>query len=158
MQLTTHISLTEATKSNTAERLGIDNFPNSYILSKMQETATQLFEPLRIFVGEPIYISSFYRSPELNKAIGGSSRSQHCKGEAIDIDDVYSNRYTNADYFNYIKENLPFDQLIWEFGDDENPSWVHMSYTEDLKKRRGRILKAIKEKGKTIYKDITSDC
>jgi len=156
MQLTTHISLTEATKSNTAERLGIDNFPNSYILSKMQETATQLFEPLRIFVGEPIYISSFYRSPELNKVIGGSSRSQHCKGEAIDIDDVYSNRYTNADYFNYIKENLPFDQLIWEFGDDENPSWVHMSYTEDLKERRGRILRAIKEKGKTIYKDITN--
>ena len=156
MQLTNHISLTEATKSNTAERLGIDNFPNSYILSKMQETATQLFEPLRIFVGEPIYISSFYRSPELNKVIGGSSRSQHCKGEAIDIDDVYSNRYTNADYFNYIKENLPFDQLIWEFGDDENPSWVHMSYTEDLKERRGRILRAIKEKGKTIYKDITN--
>lgn len=156
MQLTTHISLTEATKSNTAERLGIDNFPNSYILSKMQETATQLFEPLRIFAGEPIYISSFYRSPELNKVIGGSSRSQHCKGEAIDIDDVYSNRYTNADYFNYIKENLPFDQLIWEFGDDESPSWVHMSYTEDLKERRGRILRAIKEKGKTIYKDITN--
>ena len=156
MQLTTHISLTEATKSNTAERLGIDNFPNSYILSKMQETATQLFEPLRIFVGEPIYISSFYRSLELNKVIGGSSRSQHCKGEAIDIDDVYSNRYTNADYFNYIKENLPFDQLIWEFGDDESPSWVHMSYTEDLKERRGRILRAIKEKGKTIYKDITN--
>ena len=156
MQLTTHISLTEATKSNTAERLGIDNFPNSYILSKMQETATQLFEPLRIFVGEPIYISSFYRSPELNKVIGGSSRSQHCKGEAIDIDDVYSNRYTNADYFNYIKENLPFDQLIWEFGDDDSPSWVHMSYTEDLKERRGRILRAIKEKGKTIYKDITN--
>jgi len=156
MQLTTHISLTEATKSNTAERLGIDNFPNSYILSKMQETATQLFEPLRIFVGEPIYISSFYRSPELNKVIGGSSQSQHCKGEAIDIDDVYSNRYTNADYFNYIKENLPFDQLIWEFGDDESPSWVHMSYTEDLKERRGRILRAIKEKGKTIYKDITN--
>ena len=156
MQLTNHISLTEATKSNTAERLGIDNFPNSYILSKMQKTATQLFEPLRIFVGEPIYISSFYRSPELNKVIGGSSRSQHCKGEAIDIDDVYSNRYTNADYFNYIKENLPFDQLIWEFGDDDSPSWVHMSYTEDLKERRGRILRAIKEKGKTIYKDITN--
>ena len=69
---------------------------------------------------------------------------------------MYSNRYTNADYFNYIKENLPFDQLIWEFGDDESPSWVHMSYTEDLKERRGRILRAIKEKGKTIYKDITN--
>ena len=156
MQLTDHVSLTEATKSNTAERLGINNFPNSYILSKMQETSFQLFEPLRVFVGEPIYISSFYRCPELNKAIGGSSRSQHCKGEAIDIDDVYSKRYKNADFFNYIKENLPFDQLIWEFGDDENPSWVHMSYVEDLNKRRGRVLRAIKEKGKTIYKDITN--
>jgi hypothetical protein len=69
---------------------------------------------------------------------------------------VYSNRYKNADFFNYIKENLPFDQLIWEFGDDSNPSWVHMSYTEDISKKRGRILRAYKEKGKTIYKDITN--
>lgn len=155
MKLTDHISLTEATKSNTAERLGIDNFPDGAILAKMQETANNIFEPLRKFVGEPIYISSFYRSPKLNTKIGGSKNSQHCKGEAIDIDDVYSNKYTNADYFNYIKKNLPFDQLIWEFGDDVNPSWVHVSYVSGGKGRK-RILKAVKEKGKTAYIDITN--
>ena len=88
-----------------------------------------IFEPLREYVECPIYISSFYRSPELNTAIGGSKNSQHCKGEAIDLDDVYS-KVKNKVFFDYIKENLDFDQLIWEFGDDENPAWVHVSYKE----------------------------
>ena len=146
-----HISLKEATKSNTATRLGIDNFPTNDILINMQTVANKIFEPLRIYIGEPIYISSFYRSPELNKAIGGSTRSQHCKGQAIDIDDVYSKKFTNADYFNYIKENLEFDQLIWEFGDNVNPNWIHFSYCDN---NRNRILKAIKENGKTKYIQI----
>ena len=135
-KISNHISLKEATRSNTAQRLGIDNFPN------------KIFEPLREYVECPIYISSFYRSPELNTAIGGSKNSQHCKGEAIDLDDVYS-KVKNKVFFDYIKENLDFDQLIWEFGDDENPAWVHVSYKE--KGNRNRILKAIKLKGKTQY-------
>ena len=147
-KISNHISLKEATRSNTAQRLGIDNFPNSYIISKMQLTANKIFEPLREYVECPIYISSFYRSPELNTAIGGSKNSQHCKGEAIDLDDVYS-KVKNKVFFDYIKENLDFDQLIWEFGDDENPAWVHVSYKE--KGNRNRILKAIKLKGKTQY-------
>tara|TARA_Y100000768_G_scaffold109991_1_gene80860 strand:+ start:8540 stop:9007 length:468 start_codon:yes stop_codon:yes gene_type:complete len=148
IKISNHISLKEATRSNTAQRLGIDNFPNSYTISKMQLTANKIFEPLREYVECPIYISSFYRSPELNTAIGGSKNSQHCKGEAIDLDDVYS-KVKNKVFFDYIKENLDFDQLIWEFGDDENPAWVHVSYKE--KGNRNRILKAIKLKGKTQY-------
>ena len=147
-KISNHISLKEATRSNTAQRLGIDNFPNCYTISKMQLTANKIFEPLREYVECPIYISSFYRSPELNTAIGGSKNSQHCKGEAIDLDDVYS-KVKNKVFFDYIKENLDFDQLIWEFGDDENPAWVHVSYKE--KGNRNRILKAIKLKGKTQY-------
>lgn len=149
-----HISLKEATKSNTAQRLGINNFPDNDTLVTMQITAEHVFEPLRNHFNEPICITSFYRCEELNKAIGGSSRSQHCKGEAIDIDDVYS-KATNADFFNYIKNKLEYDQLIWEFGDDENPAWVHVSYS--LGKNRMRILRAIKENGKTKYIDITNE-
>lgn len=154
MNISEHISMKEALRSNTAKRLGIDNMPDNDTLVTMQITAEHIFEPLRNKFNEPIYISSFYRSPELNKAIGGSSSSQHCKGEAIDIDDVYS-KASNADFFNYIKDKLEFDQLIWEFGNDENPDWVHVSYS--LGKNRMRILKAIKENGRTKYINITNE-
>ena len=154
MKISDHISMKEALRSNTAQRLGINNMPDNETLVTMQVTAQHIFEPLRNHFNEPIYISSFYRSPELNKAIGGSTKSQHCKGEAIDIDDVYS-KASNADFFNYIKDKLEFDQLIWEFGDDENPAWVHVSY--NLGKNRMRILKAIKENGRTKYIDITNE-
>ena len=154
MKISEHISMKEALRSNTAKRLGIDNMPDNDTLVTMQITAQHIFEPLRNKFNEPIYISSFYRSPELNKAIGGSTSSQHCKGEAIDIDDVYS-KASNADFFNYIKDKLEFDQLIWEFGDDENPAWVHASYS--LCKNRMRVLKAIKENGRTKYINITNE-
>jgi len=154
MNISEHISLKEALRSNTAKRLGIDNMPNNETLITMQITAQHVFEPLRNHFNEPIYISSFYRSPELNTAIGGSTKSQHCKGEAIDIDDVYS-KATNADFFNYIKEKLEFDQLIWEFGNNEQPDWVHVSY--NLGKNRMRILKAVKQNGRTQYIDITNE-
>ena len=154
MKISEHISMKEALRSNTAKRLGIDNMPDNDTLVTMQITAEHIFEPLRNKFNEPIYISSFYRSPELNKAIGGSTSSQPCKGEAIDIDDVYS-KASNADFFNYIKDKLEFDQLIWEFGDDKNPAWVHVSYS--LGKNRMRILKAIKENGRTKYINITNE-
>ena len=146
-----HISLKEATKSNTAQRLGIENFPNNDTLIQMQALAENIFEPLRKHVGGPIYITSFYRSPELNKAIGGSSKSQHCLGQAIDVDDVLG-RATNKEMFEYIKDNLDFDQLILEFGDDNNPNWVHVSY--NAAGNRGNILQAVKEDGRTIYKKM----
>ena len=118
----------------------------------MWALAYQVFEPLREWVGGPIKINSFFRSPELNKAIGGSSKSQHCQGRAIDIDDVYGYK-TNAEMFDYIQRNLDFDQMIWEFGDDNNPDWLHISYCSTDENRR-RCLKAYKDNGKTKYKVI----
>jgi len=154
MRISEHISLKEAVRSNTAERLSISNMPDNETLITMQITSEHVFEPLRNHFNEQIYVSSFYRSPELNQAIGGSKTSQHCLGEAIDIDDVYS-KATNADFFNYIKDRLEFDQLIWEFGNDNNPAWVHVSYR--LGNNRMRVLKAIKENGRTKYINITNE-
>jgi hypothetical protein len=88
----------------------------------------------------------------LNKAIKGAATSQHCSGEAMDID-MDGTSITNAQIFNYIKDNLVFDQLIWEFGTDKNPDWVHVSY-ESTGKQRKQILKAIKKNGKTSYINI----
>ena len=147
-----HISDKESTRSITAIRLGIDNIPNNEQLNNMKTIAEKVFEPLREWVGGPIKINSFFRCPELNKSIGGSSKSQHCKGQAIDIDDTFG-RVTNAEMYHFIKDHLDFDQMIWEFGDDDNPDWVHVSYVSEKKNRR-RCLKAYKEKGKTKYSVI----
>ena len=144
-----HISYREGVYSTTATRLGIDNTPNDEQLDNMELVAEEVFEPLRAYVGGPIKINSFFRCQELNKAIGGSSKSQHCKGQAIDIDDTFG-RATNAEMYHFIKDNLDFDQMIWEFGDDDNPAWVHISYVS-AQKNRNRCLKAYKEKGKTKY-------
>ena len=150
--LSKHISDKESTYSITALRLGLDNTPGDYEYSNMELLAKEIFEPLRKFVGGPIKINSFYRGPELNKAIGGSSKSQHCEGRAIDIDDTYGYK-TNAEMYKWIKDNLNFDQMIWEFGDDNNPAWVHVSYVSE-DQNRNRCLKAYKENGKTKYKVI----
>ena len=138
--------------SNTAIRRGINNTPNDDQLHFMEIIAEEVFEPLRKWVGGPIKINSFFRSPELNTAIGGSRTSQHCKGQAMDIDDTFG-RASNAEMYHWIKDNLDFDQMIWEFGDDDNPNWVHISYVSP-EKNRNRCLKAYKEKGKTKYKII----
>ena len=147
-----NISYKEGVYSNTAIRRGIDNVPNEEQLSNMKLLAEKVFQPLREWVGKPIKINSFFRSPELNTAIGGSSKSQHCKGQAIDIDDTFG-YVSNAEMYHWIKENLDFDQMIWEFGDDDNPNWVHISYVSP-KQNRNRCLKAYKENGKTKYKVI----
>jgi len=144
-----HISDKEGVYSTTAMRRGLDNTPDKEQLSNMKLLAEKVFEPLREWVGGPIRINSFFRGPELNKAIGGSSKSQHCKGQAVDIDDGGCNK-TNAQMYKHIKDELEFDQMIWEFGDDKNPNWVHISYvSEDA--NRNRCLKAYKDKGKTKY-------
>ena len=147
-----HISYREGVYSTTATRLGIDNTPNDEQLENMELVAEEVFEPLRAYVGGPIKINSFFRSPKLNTAIGGSSKSQHCKGQAIDIDDTFG-RATNAEMYHFIKKHLDFDQMIWEFGDEDNPDWVHVSYVSS-DKNRNRCLQAYKEKGKTKYKVI----
>ena len=143
-----HISNKESVYSRTALRRGIDNTPTEEHKKNMIKLAENIFEPLRMYVGGPIKINSFYRSPELNKAIGGSSKSQHCNGQAIDIDDTFG-RMTNAEMYRFIKDHLNFDQMIWEFGDDKNPNWVHVSYVGE--ENRNRCLRAYKEKGKTKY-------
>jgi len=156
MKISEHISYKEATRSVTALRLGIDNTPNEYQLQNMEIIAKNVFEPLRKAVGGAIKINSFFRCEDLNKAIGGSSRSQHCQGRAIDVDDNYGHM-SNNDMYKYIKENLDFDQLIFEFPDENgNASWIHVSYV-DADTNRKRCLKAIKENGKTKYIDITNE-
>ena len=144
-----HISDREGVYSITATRRGLDNTPDGEQLANMKLLAEKVFEPLRKWVGGPIRINSFFRGPELNKAIGGSSKSQHCKGQAVDIDDGGCNK-TNAEMYKYIKDELEFDQMIWEFGDDDNPNWVHVSYVSE-DENRNRCLKAYREDGKTKY-------
>jgi hypothetical protein len=151
-RISEHISYREAIKSNTASRLGIDNTPSDYEITNMVGVAFNVFEPLRKYVGGPIRINSFYRCKELNRAIGGSSRSQHCEGRAIDLDDTLGYK-TNAEMYQYIKENLSFDQLIWEFGDDTNPDWIHVSYVHPDENRK-RCLRAERINGKTTYRVI----
>lgn len=124
-----YISLDEATKSPTAKRLGIENKPTKDHLENMRRVAINVFDKVREHFSVPIGVSSFYRSQELNDAVPGSSKtSQHRTGEAIDIDaDIYGN-VTNLDIFNYIKDNLVFDQLIGEYPDASGKwSWVHVS-------------------------------
>ena len=149
MAVSEHISYKEGVYSRTATRLGIDNEPNNKQMDDMCIIAQEVFEPLRAWVGGPIKINSFFRSPKLNKAIGGSTKSQHCQGQAIDLDDTFG-RATNAEMYKFIKENLDFDQMIWEFGDDDNPDWVHVSYVSE-DKNRNRCLKAYKKNNKTKY-------
>ena len=144
-----HVSYKEGVYSTTATRREIDNTPNNEQLDNMELIAEKVFEPLREWVGGAIKINSFFRCPELNKAIGGSSKSQHCQGQAIDIDDTYG-IVANSEMYHYIKDNLDFDQLIWEFGDDDNPNWVHVSYVSKDSNRR-RCLKAYKEQGRSKY-------
>ena len=117
-----HITLLEATQSNTASRNGIDNTPTPEVLEKMKLVAEKCFEPLRIWYNKPIRINSFYRCPELNKAVGGSATSQHAKGEAIDIS--AGSKEENKKLYDWCKANLEYDQLINEY----NYSWIHISY------------------------------
>ena len=147
-----HISYKEGVYSRTATRRGIKNNPNAEQMKNMIALAEEIFEPLRMWVNGPIKINSFFRSPELNKAIGGSGKSQHCHGQAIDIDDTFG-RATNAEMYEFIKKHLDFDQIIWEFGDENNPDWVHVSYVSE-EQNRNRCLQAYKENGKTKYKVI----
>ena len=158
MQLSKNLALAEVTRSETAKRKGISNMPTPEHIENFKLLAEKVFQPIREHFGVPIHISSGYRSAALNKAIGGAGKtvngvyvpsSQHCSGEAIDID-MDGTSITNAQIFNYIKENLEFDQLIWEFGTDTNPDWVHVSY-ESTGKQRKQMLKAVKQGGATKY-------
>ena len=143
-----HISYKEATRSETATRLNISNIPNEDLLKNMVLVAEQVFEPLRDWAKHPIRVNSFYRSPKLNAAIKGSFRSSHLSGLAIDISTL--GKKSNGELFDYIRQNLDFDQIIWEFGNNENPRWIHLSY-KNKKDNRKDVLKARYRGGKVTY-------
>ena len=139
-----YISYAEATKTNT----GLPNVPTDEHISNMQLVGQKVFDRVREAFNRPLGVTSFYRSQSVNKAIGGAATSQHTTGNAIDIDaDVYGG-VTNKEIFDFIKDNLDFDQLIWEFGNNENPAWVHVSYSHS---NRRQVLVAVKDGGKTKY-------
>jgi hypothetical protein len=129
-----HITYKEATQSPTATRLKIDNTPSAEVLANMRLVARMCFEPLREWYGKPITINSFYRSPALNRAVRGARNSDHIKGFAIDLD-TPSNA-ENKKLFEWCKANLKFSQLIWEYGNNQGPGWLHISYNpKDLKQQ-----------------------
>jgi hypothetical protein len=150
MKISPNLNLAEITRSDTAKRHGIDNTPTAEHLENFKLLADKVFEPIREHFKTPIFISSGYRSKALNDFIKGSLSSQHCKGQAIDIDmDGSNGEVTNRMVFDYIKNKLDFDQLIWEFGTDFNPDWVHVSYVKSG--NRKQKLKAVRSGGKTTY-------
>ena len=144
-KLSTNLSYKEAIRSNTAEREGIDNTPTDEELLNMQAVAKRIFQPIRDHAGCAIHVSSFFRCLELNRAVGGADSSQHTKGEAIDLNGKRYGGISNAEIFEFILVNLDFDQMIWEYGTDDEPAWVHVSYKrnghnrkEVLRKRKGQ--------------------
>lgn len=141
MNLSAHVTLAEFENSPTATTHGINNKMSESQIESAKILCENVFEPLRIYLNTPIKISSGFRSAQVNKMIGGASTSQHTKGEAMDLQ-------IGAKGFHFIKDKLNFDQLIWEFGNDENPAWVHVSFSS---KNRKQVLKATKKNGKTIY-------
>ena len=140
-----HISYKEATYSNYAKKHKIENTPDDEQIKNMKLLAKEVFEPLREWVGGPIKVNSMYRSLELNTAIKGSLMSSHLKGQAMDITSM--GLRSNLEMFNYIKDNLDFDQLIWEYG-KRNPVWLHVSFNSV--KNRKQVL-VIKEVGQYKY-------
>ena len=151
MKLSEHLDLSEVIRSESAKRNGISNMPTPEHIANFKVLAEKIFEPIRVHFRCPIIISSGYRSKVLNAAIGGSATSQHCQGEAIDIDmDGTPNGVTNRMVFDFIKDNLEFDQLIYEFGNSDNPDWVHVSH-ETKGPQRKQVLRAARVHGKSVY-------
>lgn len=150
MRISNNLTLSELIRSESAKRLGISNTPTEEHIENFKIIAKNIFEPVREHFGVPIRISSGYRSKELNaKTKGASATSDHCFGRALDLDNDGTS-ITNKEIFDFIKDNLDFKQLIWEFGTDSNPDWVHVSY--DKNNLKNEVLKAVKVKGKSVYK------
>jgi hypothetical protein len=152
MKLSKYFILAELTPSSTAKRLGIKNEPTPSHLESLKLLAINVLDKVREHFGKPIWISSGYRSKALNEATPGSSAtSQHCTGEAADLDqDGRGTGVTNKMVFDYIKDHLNFDQLIYEYGTDANPDWVHVSW-ESTGKQRKQVLRCTRVNGKPVY-------
>lgn len=146
-----YLTLGEVTRSESAKRNGISNLPTAEHLENMKALGVNVFDKIRDHFGVPIGISSGYRSEALNKSIKGSSTtSQHCKGEAFDIDADIHGKITNKQIFDFVRQNLDFDQMIWEYGTDAQPDWVHVSYKR-LGGNRKSILRCTKVNGQPHY-------
>jgi hypothetical protein len=152
MKLSEHFTLAELTPSATAKRLGIKNEPTPTHLECLKGLATNVLDKVREHFGKPIWVSSGYRSKALNDVTPGSSAtSQHCSGEAADLDqDGRGTGVSNKMVFDYIKDHLTFDQLIYEYGTDANPDWVHVSW-ESTGKQRKQVLRCTRVNGKPVY-------
>lgn len=136
-RISKHISYKEAVGSNYAKQKGIKNKPNEEQVENMKLLAEKVFEPLREWVDAPIKVNSMFRSLELNTALKGSKTSSHMNGEAMDITSMGGK--SNLEMFHYIKDNLCFDQLIWEFG--KEPKWLHVSYNKDNNRKQVLVTK-----------------
>lgn len=143
-KISEHISYDEATNSPTALRLGIRNEPNDEQLTNMMAVAEICFEPLRKWYGKPIRITSFFRHPDLNKAIGGATNSQHCNGQAMDI--TVNDRKENLKLFNWLKANALYDQVIAEDLNEDGCSWVHISFNRIVNRKQALIMEVINNK------------
>ena len=151
MKLSKNLSLDEVIYSQTALRRDIDNTPTKEHVKNLKYVAEKVFQPIREHFGVPIYVSSGYRSKDLNEAIGGSPRSFHSHGMALDLDQDGRNKgVSNADVFYFIKDNLQFTELIWEFGDDNNPNWVHVAIAPGREEEKNTKI-AKKVNNKTVY-------
>ena len=149
MKLTENFSLSEMIKSETALRLDLPNDPEPDHLENMKALAENVLQPVRDHFGRGVKVNSAYRHPDVNKAVGGSTTSDHCKGMAADIEIP---GIPNAELAEWIQDNLEFRQLILEFYTPGVPDsgWVHVSYNPADNKKQ--ILTAMKENGKTVYK------
>ena len=149
MKLTENFSLAEMTKSETALRHGLDNTPGEEELENLRKLAENVLQPVRDAYGRGVKVNSGFRHPDVNAAVGGSKTSDHCRGQAADIEIP---GVANADLAQWISENLEFRQLILEFYTPGIPDsgWVHVSYVEGDNKKQ--VLTAMKENGKTVYK------
>ena len=151
MKLSENFSLDEVIRSATATKLGIDNIPEQEHLDNLQVVIDEIAQPLRDHFGKPVRINSGYRSPALNDAIGGSKKSLHSKGEALDLE---IDGVSNMEVAGWITENCDYDQVILEFynpAEGPNSGWVHASCKADLSQNRERNLIALKDGNKTVY-------
>lgn len=162
-----YVDYDEVVYSQTALKNDLDNDPSPEQLELIRDTAQNIFDPLRIWAGGPVKINSCFRGPELNKMLRASKTSQHCVGldpsknsygSAFDVDDTYKHK-TNRQMFFFVKDQIDFDQLIYEYPnekDNNNAKWLHFSYRGDGKNRK-QVLIAVKVNGKTKYLDYHSN-
>lgn len=152
MKLSPHFTLSEMTRSGTAEKRGLDNTPDDAAVESLKALCENVLEPLRVAIGKPMKVNSGYRAPEVNAAVGGSKTSQHCKGEASDVEVMGMPNIELAQKI--IDMKLPFDQVILEFytPGEPNSGWVHVSHKRGGP-QRGQVLTAARINGKTVYSE-----